>query len=225
VWTFSSGYIDDCYMWYWRPTVTTPSRLKGHVLFGRLNVVAYAAYGEEAVNQWHDAPHHVGTGLYAVSNNIAYLPDPGCDAIRLLNNTERLAVSRPYISGPNGIWWLGDGSAPANGYYNQGALTANTHCGAGDICNETPYWTVTMTPPPPLAVLFRVWFQCRDESCAQSVPNSSYPAFAYTVNAPYQMGSSSPNVLDQAYQNSYWVVHLLQNIRPVRPRDAQYRTK
>lgn len=214
VWTFGSAYIDGYYMWYWRPKVTTTSTLNGQVLFGRLNVIAYAGYGEEAVNQWHDAPQNVGTGLYGVSNIIEYLPDPGCDAISPINNSESLGVSRPYISGLNGIWWLGGGSDPANGYYNQGALTANKNCGAGDICNETPYWTVTLNPQK-ISLSCTV---CNSNVATSLVPSQSLgditilidiggfqsPAFNYTVNAPYRMSSSSPYVLDQTYQDGYW---------------------
>jgi hypothetical protein len=127
-----------------RQNVTSTSTLNRHVLFRRLNVIAYAGYGEEAVNQRHDASQNVGTGLYGFSNIVTYLPDSACAAINPLNNSESLGVSRFYISGLNGIWWLGGGSEPADEYYNQGALTANKNCGASDICNEASYWTVTL---------------------------------------------------------------------------------
>ncbi len=51
---------------------------------------------------------------------------------------QTLVVYAPTVDGLSGIWRLGGGSDPTNGYYNQGLLTANAHCGDDDISTDTP---------------------------------------------------------------------------------------
>ncbi len=215
VWSFGSGYIDGNYMWYWRPRVTSTSTLNGSVLLGRQNVVATASYGGEAVNQWHDAPQTTGTGIYAISNRIEYLPDSLCDSVSPINNTESLSVSRPYVT-PNisGIWWLGGGADPDNGYYNQGYLTAHKGCSGSDICSETPFWTITANGQ-------KLSLGC--SVCDMNTVTSKEPSDAigditivfdiggfrsqplgFTVNAPHRMASETPHVKDDLYQDGWW---------------------
>lgn len=168
VWSFGSGQIGGTFRYYWRPRVTSTSKLNGTVLGSRSNVVTTASYGSEAVNEWHDAPHTVGTGLYTIDNVISYLPDPGCDSTNAVSDSRSLSVLRPYISGSQAIWWLGGGSDSANGYSNSSTLSANGNGAAG-----TANWTIVSGP---------VSTSC--SSCGATTATSTGPS----ANCTYDVG-------------------------------------
>ena len=193
VWSFGSGYVEGYYWAYWRPRVTSTQRLNGNVLFGRQSVVSTAGYGGQALNEWHDTPQTTGTGVYSIDNHIEYLPREDCDPISGIYSYESLQVERPTISGINAIWWLGGGSDPNNGYYNQAALTADPK-GAP----ETPYWTVAPGST-------KISLSCT--SCTQNVVTSEQPSSGcvYDIGIKVSVGGLDSDVFVFSVNQPSWL--------------------
>jgi len=230
VWSYAYNWTDgDDWLWYYRPKVTSTSKLNGAVIEGRENIVTLANYGGTALNQWHDAPQTRGTGQYSISSHFEWLAAPGCDPYPYtVDYTPTLSVSRPTINsyGALGVWWLGGGSDPGNGYYNQVALAAQKNCLAGDSCTETPVWSKVETGAG------RIAFNCT--TCESNVVTSQHESTAgygnwditikfsiggfeseplsFYVNAPYyvDLGNAPPGQpwgdypLDDGYESIEW---------------------
>lgn len=121
-------------------------------------------------------------------------------------------VARPTITGLNGVWWLGGGSDPANGYYNAIDLTAHPN-GAP----ETPYWWVPNNPQKvsltcSVCGVQALYSAAASSSCAYdvtvkvSVGGFESDPFNVVVNAPASLSKDAVTPhLDNGAGYASWV--------------------
>ena len=179
-----------------------------------------------AYQQWDDAPSDLGPGNYEL--NVSYEMDSDCGYQQVYFSIFSLLVNKPTIGGPPitqqtpyTLYNLGPGTADpistSNGYqYNQSAiLTINTNCGGGDICNDTPSWTIN-SPASTLNLsttsgnqtTLRVgpnYGNCAyDTPVSVSIGGFSSDAITFGVNSPQSASStlSDYEQLNSGYQTT-----------------------
>ncbi len=154
--------------------------------------------GQVASLEWHNAPSSSGTGLYTTSNT--HVATSECGDYTSYGSSDSLPVQPPTITGASGAWFLGGGSDPNNGYYNQAALTANSNCGPSDTCNDTPVWTVTQTGSK-VSLNCSV---CYDQTITAEAPSNAQGDVTFTISiggltsSPFAFTVNSPGSLDSA---------------------------
>jgi hypothetical protein len=165
---------------------------------------------------WEDAPSVYGAGTYTITSSHTYTS--ACSDYETYDYSgaaqQTLVVYAPTVDGLSGIWWLGGGSDPTNGYYNEGLLTANAHCGDDDICTDTPSWTITtggdkmslscMSCSNTTTTSLGASYGLGDISIQISIGGFQADAFPYTINAPAYLTSVYPYLYDTTDSDGFY---------------------
>jgi hypothetical protein len=209
VWTFAQSYVTGDYAGTWTSSVTATTTVNGSQIHSGQDS---ESAGRTATVQWYDTPSTLGSGIYAEADTHTFSNTCGGSA-GPYNYTPSLVVSKPTITGTNGAWYLGGGADPANGYYNQAAVTGNPNCNPGDTCNATPYWSVTANSNK-VSLSCSV---CTNQTVTALVPSDSFgdvqihmdiggfaaSPFSFTVNAPASLDSAG-GPFDENYFDGYY---------------------
>jgi len=143
---------------------------------------------------WNDSPSTTGAGSYTTS--VTHRTDSLCSDILVTTSSASLTVNQPTISGPNAVWYLGNGQNQT-GYAYVTNLTAVGNCGGSDTCSSTPSWTVTgnsteISLQCTSCVSQTVTAQHRSDTFLDiditiSIGGFSSDPFPFTVYAPYEI--------------------------------------
>jgi hypothetical protein len=131
---------------YWDASVTGTEHVGSTLIHSGSDSVSWGGNdvggypGTIAGWYWNDAPSTTGAGSYTTSSS--HEADSLCSDVLTATNSASLTVNKPSISGPNAVWYLGNGQYQT-GYSYLTNLTAVTNCGGSDTCSDTPSWTVS----------------------------------------------------------------------------------
>jgi hypothetical protein len=209
IWSFAQSWVTGDYATTWTASVSATTTVNGSQTHSGQDS---QSSGNVATVQWYDTPSTLGSGTYAEADTHTFSDTCGDHGGPYNYNPSRI-VSRPTVTGANGAWFLGGGADAANGYYNQAALTGNPNCNAGDTCNNTPYWSVTVNSTK-VSLSCSV---CTNNTATASVPSDSVgdiqiymdiggfaaAAFSFTVNTPGSLDSAGAPY-DTTYNDGYY---------------------